>query len=72
MLEGMHVQMAGEISDLMEREGVTQDRLAELANISRSKLNKALNHPEADINVATLVKIANALSCEIRLVPKKK
>jgi transcriptional regulator with XRE-family HTH domain len=57
--------MGYRIKQAREAKGLSQEELAERANVSRTTIWNLETNPVAQTNTKTLVKIANALGCSI-------
>lgn len=66
------MDLASQIAAIMDREPVNKSELSRRSGYDRSALTNLLNGVKDDINVGTLQKIADALDCDLRLVPRTK
>ena len=60
-----------EINNEIEKKGLSQSQVGELAGMSRVNVNKLLRGTEKSVALNQLVKVANSLGIEIELIFKR-
>lgn len=65
----MDASITEQIRRQMDRMGITQEELAGKMEVSQSHLSRSLSQ-RRDPKVSTLVKIASALGCDVKIVSK--
>lgn len=60
-----------EINKEIEKKGLSQSQVGELAGMSRVNVNKLLRGTEKSVALNQLVKVANSLGIEIELIFKR-
>lgn len=67
----MCVCIIDQLIELRKQKGLTQRELAEAANLAQPAIAR-LESKAATPQLDTLLKVANALGCDITIVPNKK
>ena len=70
-LEELKKEINVEISKEIEKKGLSQSQVGELAGMSRVNVNKLLRGTEKSVALNQLVKVANSLGIEIELIFKR-
>lgn len=70
-LEELKQEITDEISKEIEKKGLSQSQVGELAGMSRVNVNKLLRGTEKSVALNQLVKVANSLGIEIELIFKR-
>lgn len=64
-------KLTDEINKEIEKKGLSQSQVGELAGMSRVNVNKLLRGTEKSVALNQLVKVANSLGIEIELIFKR-
>lgn len=64
-------KLTDEINKEIEKKGLSQSKVGELAGMSRVNVNKLLRGTEKSVALNQLVKVANSLGIEIELIFKR-
>lgn len=70
-LEELKQEITDEISKEIEKKGLSQSQVGDLAGMSRVNVNKLLRGTEKSVALNQLVKVANSLGIEIELIFKR-
>ncbi len=65
-LQTLLIELMDEIDNTMKLQEVTRAEVARRAGLKREYVSRILNNP-SNVTLATVVRIANAVSCELRL-----
>ena len=64
-------KLTDEINKEIEKKGLSQSQVGDLAGMSRVNVNKLLRGTEKSVALNQLVKVANSLGIEIELIFKR-
>ncbi len=67
----LKMKLTDEINKEIEKKGLSQSQVGELAGMSRVNVNKLLRGTEKSVALNQLVKVANSLGIEIELIFKR-
>jgi len=70
-VEELKNKIIKEIMKEIEKKGLSQSQVGELAGLSRVNVNKLLRGTEKSVAINQLVKVANALEIKIDLIFKR-
>jgi len=71
-VEELKEQLSETIKKEIERQGLSQSQVGKKAGMGRININKTIHGTEKGISINQLVRIANAIDLDIRLIIKRK
>ena len=71
-IEEIKEQLAEAIRKEIKRQGLSQSQVGKKAGMGRENINKTILGTEKGISINQLVRIANAIDLDIRLIIKRK
>lgn len=67
----LKVQLIGKLIELRKAHKLTQEQFAELCGVKRSFIARIECNKERSMTIETLIKLADAVGCQVALVPKR-